>query len=576
MIKAFKRYTKVFKGIRLPWGLLFLVVAVSVVRSHLEVETLTLTASIIDGSQGSVRTDELVRYIEFLLLSCIVSVAFNYISGLAYQKINLSVRMKLWNKMMRLPTRYYDSDSGNGLVTRVTSDADSASNYFQLMIDLFTAVYAGIVAYHRMFTFQSAMAAASLLIIPLTLGIGAVYGALSYRAGAECRNRLADTMGYLAERVRGLKLIRSFRMMDEEEKRGNDLFRKQCGADIRLSLVSMVQLAGMEIIGCISIVISFVLGGKLVAEGRITTGILIGFYSLSALGATRVVAVFATLGSFAQNTGVMQKIGLVLEAEEESDAGYEMDVKDEDLNIKHLDFAYETCPVLKDLVCTIPKGRVTAIVGTNGAGKTTLFKLLERMYEPGGGGICFGETDIGEFSLSSWRKSFAIVAQDKPLLSGTIRENILYGVERPVSEEELHQVAKMAGIYDFVMETPGGFDAQVGPGGSNFSGGQQQCIAIARAMMRNPDYLLLDEATSNLDVKSERQVSLALQNLMKGRTTVLIAHNYSATRFADQVIVMNGGQIEASGTPEELLEKNEYYRIFAKEALSGAKAGGTF
>ena len=126
------------------------------------------------------------------------------------------------------------------------------------------------------------------------------------------------------------------------------------------------------------------------------------------------------------------------------------------------------------------------------------------------------------------------------------------------------------------METPGGFDAQVGPGGSNFSGGQQQCIAIARAMMRNPDYLLLDEATSNLDVKSERQVSLALQNLMKGRTTVLIAHNYSATRFADQVIVMNGGQIEASGTPEELLEKNEYYRIFAKEALSGAKAGGTF
>lgn len=168
------------------------------------------------------------------------------------------------------------------------------------------------------------------------------------------------------------------------------------------------------------------------------------------------------------------------------------------------------------------------------------------------------------------------MAQDKPLLSGTIRENILYGVERPVSEEELHQVAKMAGIYDFVMETPGGFDAQVGPGGSNFSGGQQQCIAIARAMMRNPDYLLLDEATSNLDVKSERQVSLALQNLMKGRTTVLIAHNYSATRFADQVIVMNGGQIEASGTPEELLEKNEYYRIFAKEALSGAKAGGTF
>ncbi len=571
MIKAFKRYTKVFKGIRLPWGLLFLVVAISVIRSHLEVETLTLTASIIDGTQGSVRTDELIRYVEFLLLSCVVAVGYNYISGLAYQKINLGVRLKLWNKMMRLPTRYYDSDNGNGLVTRVTTDADSASNYFQLMIELFTAIYAGIVAYHRMFTFQATMAAAALLIIPLTLGIGLVYGGLSYKAGAECKNRLAATMGYLAERVRGLRLIKSFRMMDEEEKRGNELFKRQCRADIKLSLVSMVELAGMEIIGCVSIVISFVLGGKLVSEGKITTGMLIGFYSLSTLGATRVVAVLVTLGSFAQNTGVMQKIGFVLEAEEEPDSGYEMDVEDADLHLNHLDFAYQSQPVLKDLVCIIPKGKVTAIVGTNGAGKTTLFKLLERMYQPDHGEILFGERNIEEFSLTSWRKSFAIVAQDKPLLSGTIRENILYGVERPVSEEELLRVAKMANIYDFVMETPGGFDAQVGPGGSNFSGGQQQCIAIARAMMRNPDYLLLDEATSNLDARSEKLVSTALQNLMKGRTTVLIAHNYSATKFADQVIVMDHGKIEAFGTPEELLKENAYYQVFAKEALSGAE-----
>ncbi len=451
MIKAFKRYTKVFKGIRLPWGLLFLVVAISVIRSHLEVETLTLTASIIDGTQGSVRTDELIRYVEFLLLSCVVAVGYNYISGLAYQKINLGVRLKLWNKMMRLPTRYYDSDNGNGLVTRVTTDADSASNYFQLMIELFTAIYAGIVAYHRMFTFQATMAAAALLIIPLTLGIGLVYGGLSDKAGAECKNRLAATMGYLAERVRGLRLIKSFRMMDEEEKRGNELFKRQCRADIKLSLVSMVELAGMEIIGCVSIVISFVLGGKLVSEGKITTGMLIGFYSLSTLGATRVVAVLVTLGRFAQNTGVMQKIGFVLEAEEEPDSGYEMDVEDADLHLNHLDFAYQSQPVLKDLVCIIPKGKVTAIVGTNGAGKTTLFKLLERMYQPDHGEILFGERNIEEFSLTSWRKSFAIVAQDKPLLSGTIRENILYGVERPVSEEELCRVAKMANIYDLEM-----------------------------------------------------------------------------------------------------------------------------
>ena len=144
-------------------------------------------------------------------------------------------------------------------------------------------------------------------------------------------------------------------------------------------------------------------------------------------------------------------------------------------------------------------------------------------------------------------------------------------MERKVTEEELIHVAKMANIYDFVMNTPGQFDAQVGPGGSNFSGGQQQCIAIARAIMRNPDYLLLDEATSNLDVKSDQQVTEALNNLMEGRTTILIAHNYSATIFADQVIVLCDGEIQAVGTPKELLETNEYYRTFAKAGTEIAK-----
>ncbi len=238
-------------------------------------------------------------------------------------------------------------------------------------------------------------------------------------------------------------------------------------------------------------------------------------------------------------------------------------MSDADIVLDHVDFSYRTASVLQDINCVIPKGKVTAVVGTNGAGKSTLFKLLERMYDPTAGKICFGDKDVTQFKLSSWRKSFAIVSQEKPILSGTIRENIIYGVERPVSEEELVHVAKMANIYDFVMNTPGQFDAEVGPGGSNFSGGQQQCIAIARAMMRNPDYLLLDEATSNLDVKSEQLVTEALSNLMKGRTTVLIAHNYSATVFADQVIVLCDGEIKGCGTPKELLAANEYYRTFA-------------
>ena len=322
----------------------------------------------------------------------------------------------------------------------------------------------------------------------------------------------------------------------------------------------------MEGLACILIVIAFVMGGQLVQAGEITTGRLVGFYNLSSMMGVRLMQVLLLYGRIKAANGRMQKIVEVLETPDERAEGIEMDVADADIVVQDVDFSYREAPVLKNLSCRIPKGQITAVIGDNGAGKSTLFKLLERMYDPDGGSIRFGGTDAREFNLTSWRQSFAIVSQDKPLLSGTVRDNILYGVRRKVSQEELVQVAKLAGIYDFVMATPGGFDAPVGMGGGNFSGGQRQCIAIARAMMRNPDYLLLDEATSNLDAKSERQVSQALSNLMRGRTTVMIAHNYSATRQASHIIVLRDGRVEAEGTPAELLRTNAFYQDFVSKA----------
>ncbi len=564
MIKVIKNYTKIFKNMKLPWMLLLLVVALSIVKSHVEVESVTLTASIIDGTKNSIDTGLLIKYVEFILISGFITIALTYISGLAFQKINLGVRLKLWNKMMRIKSRYYDSDNVDELVTRVTTDADCASNYFQVMIQLFTAVYAAIVAYQKLFAFQVKMASAVLLIIPVTIGITALYSFFTYKTGAKSRNRLAETMGYLAEHIRGLRIIKSFNMEEKEGEKASGLFHRQCKADIFLSYASMIQLGGMEVVGCACIVVSFLMGSYLVKSGELSVGMLVGFYTLSGLATVRMAEICTQFGSFSQNAGIVQKISRILEVEEEEEKGEELDIADEDINIEHVGFAYDEVPVLKDISCRIPKGKITAIVGTNGAGKSTLFKLLERMYEPDSGKIKFGDKDIYQFGLESWRRTFGIVSQEKPLLSGTVRDNILYGVERNVSEEELIYVAKMANVYDFVMEIPEQFDAQVGPGGSNFSGGQQQCIAIARAMMRNPDYLLLDEATSNLDVKSEQLVTEALKNLMKDKTTIMIAHNYSATVFADQVIVLCDGKVEDCGTPQELLERNEYYKTFAK------------
>ncbi len=161
------------------------------------------------------------------------------------------------------------------------------------------------------------------------------------------------------------------------------------------------------------------------------------------------------------------------------------------------------------------------------------------------------------------------MSQDRPLLSGTIRENITYGCVRQVSKEELEKAARQAGIWDLISALPDGFDTRVEAKGENFSGGQRQGIAIARAIMRNPDYLLLDEATSNLDAQSEKQVSEALASLMKGRTTVMIAHSFSAILYADHIIVLKDGYVEAMGTPDEVSEKSQVFRSFVQSQCLG-------
>ena len=564
--ERFRQYVGIFHGIRIPWIMLLLVLLASMVESQLFVRQTTLTADIIDGTQQAIDYAKLVKFVLVTAGQAVISILVILLGGWVYQRINLRVRNKLWSKLMRLPTRYYDGESGDALVSRVTTDASQSYVYFRVAVDLITAVYAAVVSYRQMAKYSPVLSRYILLLIPVLLIMAWLFGKLNFIAGQKGQTTFSKTLGYLVEKTRNLRLVKAARMEYREQQRGKELFHKQFRAGLWAIFSNSSSVLLIEILSCAATAITFILGRSLVAGGEISVGKLLGFYTISNMMIVRIIQLLMLYGALKQGNGQMEKIAQILDAPEEKQEGVEFDVGDQDIVAEHIDFSYGDRPVLKDVHFTIPKGKVTAIIGSNGAGKSTMFKLLERMYDPDRGHIRFGQTDVKKFNIRSWRESFAIVSQDKPLLSGTVRDNILYGTRRNVSEEELVRVAKQANVYDFVMDTPGGFDAQVGMGGGNFSGGQRQCIAIARAMMRNPDYLLLDEATSNLDARSEQVVSQALTNLMKGRTTVMIAHNYSATKAADHIVVMKDGRVEAEGSPAELLETNAYYRAFVSKA----------
>lgn len=562
-MKRIKRYQNIFRGVRIPWVMLAVLLILNIIESHVFLEQTTLTADIIDASQKAINANQLVRFIVVLLVNSALSISINYINGWTDQKLSYGVRNKLWNKLMHLPTRYYDQESGDTLVSRVTTDSDHSATYFNIAIKFVSTVYASAVAVRQMYRYSPQLTFYMLIAMPILLTNAALVGKLSFTANKKAQVAFADALGYLVERTRNLRLIKAARMEHAEQQAGKKWFDRQFQVSLLSTTVNSLTAALIPIFSGVGIVVSFVMGGRLVQEGVITVGKLVGFYTLSGLLSIHMLTFLQLYTSLKEANGRLDKVAELLETPDEKQVGIEFDVADADLVAENVSFSYSDAPTLNGVNFRIPKGQITAIVGPNGAGKSTMFKLLERMYDPDIGTLRFGNDDIRKYDLASWRGSFAIVSQDKPLLSGTVRENILYGVRRKVEEEELIHVAKLANIYDFVMATPGGFDAPVGMGGSNFSGGQRQCIAIARAMMRNPDYLLLDEATSNLDAKSEQLVSQALANLMKGRTTVMIAHNYSATRDATHIVVMKDGKVEAEGSPEEMLASNEYYRAFA-------------
>ncbi len=564
----FMRYVGIFRGVPIPWPMLALVLVLYTVNTHLELASATLTANIIDGTQQTIQLGKLVRFVLVNVGTAAMTVAINYTGEWSYQKINMGVRDKLWNKLMRLPTRYYDGESGDALVSRVTTDASLSYKYFYSAVVMFSTVYSAVVSLLQMNAYSPELTRYMLILIPVVLLLAWLFGVVNLIAGRKNQMTFSTTLGFLVELTRNLRLMKAARTEAYEQDRGKKLFQKQFRASWWSVFTSSSQVIMIELLSVSTISITFLLGRNLVLSGAITTGKLIGFYTITQMLGVRLFQVLQLYGNIKAANGQMEKIAEILDAEEEKRDGIQLDVADADLVAEDLSFSYADRPTLHNVSFRIPKGQVTAIVGPNGAGKSTMFKLLERMYDADGGALRFGKEDVRQYDLTSWRGSFAIVSQDKPLLSGTVRDNILYGVRRKVSDAELERVAKLANVYDFVMATPGGFDAPVGLGGGNFSGGQRQCIAIARAMMRNPDYLLLDEATASLDAKSERLVSEALENLMKGRTTVMIAHSYAATRAATHIIVMKDGTVEAEGTPEELLATNEYYRAFASKATA--------
>lgn len=493
----------------------------------------------------------------FIYLSALVN---NYVGT----KISFSIKTKLYQKLLYLDTNYFETNSTGIIIYRFFNDADIASNGLISNIKLFLTRFFSSISLVCVLFYNSwqlaliALGIVSIIIIPLSTVKKAIKRIIDKAVTGQ-----AEVYTHYNETVSGIRVVKSFglrKYMDDQFdykalglfNLGMRMIRNTNWLTPILNLISALGVAGVMYFG-----VSFIL------DGTMTSGSFVAFIAA-------LMMLYAPLKSIGNNYINVQNSLLALDRiyeilnlksfEENPEKGeFELKTIQKEIDFKDVHFSYDgSREILKGISLTIPVGKKIALVGNSGGGKTTVCSLIPRLYNVTKGSILIDGKNIKDYSLSSLRSQIAVVFQDNFLFEGTIRENIVCAREN-ATEEEIQTAVKSACLDEFLKTLPNGIDTKIGERGVTLSGGQKQRVAIARAIIKNASLVILDEATSALDNKSEKIVQQALDNLMKGKTTIVIAHRLSTIRDADQIVVLNDGQIAEQGTHEELLEKKGVY-----------------
>ncbi|CAM3458039.1 ABC transporter ATP-binding protein [Marinicrinis lubricantis] len=569
---GFANILKLMRYMTFPKMLFSFALILSLLNTGASLIVPLFTRNLVDKlSLDSLEPSVIYFLIGAFIVQAVSSGLSHYMLSYVGQRMVAGLRSRLWEKVLSLPLSYFDQNRSGEPVSRITQDTSVVMNLVtQHLISFFTNIISIIGAVSILFFLDWQMTLIIVIVTPFALLIVQPLGRRMYRISKKTQQEMASLTSDLNQVVSEIRLVKASNAETKEKSNGIHRIEELFRFGRKEATVQAVLAPFMTLIMMAVMVIIIGYGGYRVASGALSAGDLVAFI----LYVFQIVVPFSQFASFFTQLqkvhGASERlIEMMNMSEEVKQEGREIPHSaDRSILFDHVRFAYngeEEEGVLKDITFTIPERKVTAIVGPSGSGKTTIFSLLERFYSPQEGTILYGGRSIADFSLKAWREQIGYVSQESPLLAGTIRENITYGLERSVALEEVEEAARMANAHEFIAQLPRGYDTEVGERGMKLSGGQRQRIAIARAILRNPRILLLDEATSSLDSASEHEVQKALQALMENRTTVVIAHRLSTIVGADQIIVLEYGKVTGAGTHDQLFATHSLYRELARK-----------
>ena len=496
----------------------------------------------------------------------IVGALSGLILGIFGEDVVAKLRKTLWQKLLHLPVKYFDNTKTGEISSRLVNDTSQVKNLLaNTLPNAVTSILQFFGALVIMMAMDWQMTLIMFIAVPLVVVALLPIMQQSRKIGRKRQDELANFSSDSTSVLSEIRLVKSSNGEPKELNVGSNRISSLYDIGVKEAfinsltqpIINMMMLLFLGILGY---------GAIRVMNGSLTMGALVSFLMYLFQIMSPVIIISQFFNELSKTSGSTQRINEMLnEPEEIAQDEQNVDITNKELKLEHVDFSYEDGKqILHDINVQAKPNTVVAFAGPSGGGKSTIFSLIERFYKPTAGEITIGGENIDEISLENWRKQIGLVGQNSAVMPGTIRENLLYGLEREVSDDELWQALDMAYAKNFVQEMDDQLDTQIGERGIKLSGGQRQRIAIARAFLRNPKILMLDEATASLDSESEAMVQKALSSLMKDRTTLVIAHRLSTIVDADTIYFIDHGTVSGSGKHEELIKSTPLYAEYVK------------
>ncbi|MEW9108871.1 MAG: ABC transporter ATP-binding protein [Cytobacillus gottheilii] len=549
------------------WSIVFLFVVTAITVVYPMILQLTIDEVVLKGQYDWIPILAF-GFVGIMVIKGIATYIHQYTGDLFGISSVYKLRNALYEKLQFLPFRYYDNAKTGDLMSRLTADVEGFRFFLSVgFAELLRFILLVGISFSVMLYYSIPLTIVTLITLPFLAVVTFKFDKAVHPAFRGIRKSFGRLNTKVQENISGINTVKSLSREGFEIDKFNNSNGEYKGKYLFTAKIWAKYFPLMELLGNLSIVLLLAYGGYLVITDSLTLGELVAFYSLLGYIMWPIMNLGFTVNLFSQAKASGERLLEILESENEIENGNEAvqverfkgEVQFKDVSLQ---YSSEDKQALNNVSFFAEPGKVIGLIGSTGAGKTTLTQLMTRFYEPGEGVVLIDGKDVKEYSLKSLRHNIGFVLQETFLFSSSIKANISFG--RPdATMDEIIDAAKRAQAHDFIMELPEGYDTMLGERGMGLSGGQKQRIAIARAICVDPCILILDDATSAVDMQTEFQIQKALKEVMKNRTTFIIAHRISSLKHADEIIVLEEGRVAERGTHEQLIQREgPYKRIY--------------